>query len=575
MASSCGVYLWLLLAFHSVMEPNTPDLLHPHVLFHIMNENNNNLQQNVNRPSELPDTFVASFSRLLLNVSGDTETLNRFQSMISDEIEKAPSPNVSNSDSKRSDIDLFSTTGNANEDTEAVDYTVIRDDTDINTQDPVSDLVDDHKVTESLISHTPAFLSKEAIEELRLEQELQELFSGLNNGNKYIWLANLGMPVYSFGRGSYEPNDILACIGVKSLLDKINLAHNLQLDSCLVTRYISSDVALSLHQDNEEILDGSHPIVVTSIGGPRTLQFWDSNSENNGELIEEVELIQGDLLVMKPGCQEVLWHKVLPNQSPTASGIRYALSFRRIKPTILSQQEQHPLQPPLTTSSPAQELKPQPGTGFLVHPSRIHQSSTRVNTAAALPITHSSNKATAKHLIIGDSMVNGLRVSGSTCIFKGGIRPHEVLGLLPSSEDLIHPNHYDDVRSVTLVVGTNALNINNPNKATPLLDVVDDYERLVDDLRTLFPNARIGLYNVLPRASTYHETRERIGLFNSIFEHASRRFKRIFWIRQYSDFLDEYGYMREDLYGKLGIHLKPKGKSIMARAIKNFQNSYN
>ena len=75
---------------------------------------------------------MASFSGLILNVSGDTETLNRLQSMISDEIETAPNPDVSNSDSKRSDIDLFSTTGNANEDTEAVDYTVIRDNRDIN-----------------------------------------------------------------------------------------------------------------------------------------------------------------------------------------------------------------------------------------------------------------------------------------------------------------------------------------------------------------------------------------------------------------------------------------------------------
>ena len=48
-------------------------------------------------------------------------------------------------------------------------------------------------------------------------------------------------------------------------------------------------------------------------------------------------------------------------------------------------------------------------------------------------------------------MVNGLHVSGSTCIFKGGISPYAVLGLLLCSIDLIDPDNYDNVRSVTRI----------------------------------------------------------------------------------------------------------------------------
>ena len=109
-----------------------------------------------------------------------------------------------------------------------------------------------------------------------------------------------------------------------------------------------------------------------------------------------------------------------------------------------------------------------------------------------------------------------------------------------------------------------------------LLDAVFDYEKLVRDLRALFPNARIGLYNVIPRAYSCIETRDRIQMFNSIFEnHASNYLKNVFWIRQFSVFLDQWGFLREDLYGRLGIHLKPKGKGIMAKCILNFQRSYN
>ena len=94
------------------------------------------------------------------------------------------------------------------------------------------------------------------------------------------------------------------------------------------------------------------------------------------------------------------------------------------------------------------------------------------------------------HLIIGDSIVKGLNVEGSISICRGGIRPNEVLQLLPASMDILRPGQYDDKRSVTLIIGTNPLNFPRPNKGMPLLDVIYDYEKLIHDLRDLFPNAR-------------------------------------------------------------------------------------
>ena len=181
-----------------------------------------------------------------------------------------------------------------------------------------------------------------------------------------------------------------------------------------------------------------------------------------------------------------------------------------------------------------------------------------------------------KHVIIGDSLVNGLQVPGSVSIFKGGIRPDEVLQLLPSHVDVLHPDMYDFVQSVTLIVGTNALNVKRPNTGMFLLDVVFDYEKLIHGLKAIFPNARIGLYNVLPRAYTCPETRNRIEMFNDIFDrHVAPRLKRVFWIRHYYDFLDNCGFLRDDLYGKHGLHLKSKGKAMMEKVITNFQTSYN
>ena len=219
---------------------------------------------------------------------------------------------------------------------------------------------------------------------------------------------------------------------------------------------------------------------------------------------------------------------------------------------------------------------PSEGSHFPTQPSASPDEGSHSPAQPSAPPELPSTAA-PKHLIIGDSMVKGLVVHDDTAVIcKSGIRPSEVLHLLPGSTDILHPDNYDSVRSVTLIVGTNALNITRPGKGMPLLDVIEDYEILVQYLIKLFPNARLGLYNVLPRVYTCFETRQRIELFNSIFdEHVSPRMKNVFWIRQYWEFLDEWGVMRQDLYGKRGIHLKPKGKSLMMAKIRNFQCAYN
>ena len=161
-------------------------------------------------------------------------------------------------------------------------------------------------------------------------------------------------------------------------------------------------------------------------------------------------------------------------------------------------------------------------------------------------------------------------------ICKGGIHPRDVMQLLPSSTDVLSPEVYDSVRTVMLIVGTNALNVKQPSKGIPLMDIVFDYEKLVYELTKVFPNARIGLYNVLPRAFTTIETLRRIEIFNEMFcNHVAKQFPNVFWIKQYWIFIDEFGYLRQDLYGRDGIHLKRKGKSFMTRAILNFQEAYN
>ena len=63
---------------------------------------------------------------------------------------------------------------------------------------------------------------------------------------------------------------------------------------------------------------------------------------------------------------------------------------------------------------------------------------------------------------------------------------------------------------------------------------------------------------------------------NKIFkDHVANRLNNVFWIDHFWEFLDNRGSLRDDLYGRLGIHLKGKGKGMMARCIRSFQQSFN
>ena len=91
----------------------------------------------------------------------------------------------------------------------------------------------------------------------------------------------------------------------------------------------------------------------------------------------------------------------------------------------------------------------------------------------------------------------------------------------------------------------------------------------------MFPNAQIALFNVIPRMYTTKETLHRIEIFNTfVSAHIAHLIPNVYWIEQYWEFIDNFGYLRSDLYGKHGVHLKKKGKNLMSEAIQSFQRKF-
>ena len=464
--------------------------------------------------------LISSFKQLLSDVKGDLDVLKRFDDILNDEIESVSSAGSSED----------STTSNGSIPPFPKDAT-------------------------QLVDYKDGFISQDSIKPL--VSELEEMFT--TRHRKYTWLSKFNVP-YKFGGVSHTAVQILNFDNIIKLMDRLNLEFNKDLDSCLVSRYSRKQQALSSHQDNEETIDQSSPICNISIGPTRIIEF--TNLENAKVL--EFKLEGGSLLKMNPGCQSDLSHRLLPGEDD--SEVRYSLSFRKLNPDCMPKQKMspgtHTRLPPRVSKSPMHPF---------MHPSRL--------PVDRLSHTEEDDKEEADkytgpcHLIIGDSLTKGLNVKDTVILSKGGAHPKDILKLIHSSQDIIEPINYTHIKSVTICVGTNALNVTN-SQCIPMMDILTDYNIIVSEFLKLFPNAKIGLFNVLPRVCYIRDTYNRIRSFNMfLIDHIASLYDRVECIVLYWEFVDYDGYLIRRLYGNDFLHLRPQGKDLMSNCITNFQMS--
>ena len=472
-----------------------------------------------------PSDLVESFQKLLLDISGDLDTLKTLDDILTEEIER-----VSNAGSSNDDI--------------------------------VEEVVDDDKIDEhqnqpqrelsALIEHRLNYVSGDSIKEVF--PDVESLYETQSSKKKYIWLSKHNIS-YSFGGKTYHPKLISKFTNITAVIEKLNDDLGIDLDSCLITRYVVKEQSLSLHQDNEAEIDQTRPMCNISIGSTRQIEFCDSDSEESGELKYVINLVEGSLVIMQPGCQSQLWHKV-PSVAHSAS-VRYSLSFRKANLTHC-------------ISHNTQEVTSLSGNSPLDSHTFMHDS--RLQIIENLETMSPNDIPT--HLIIGASMTKGLTNHNTVIMSKGGAHPKDIIGLLQDSVDILHPDQYCHIKSVTLCVGTNALNV-TPGRRIPLISVLSDYDKLVCDLIGYFPKAHIGLFNVLPRLCHIRETYYRIKTFNTFGQDIiSNLYQNVHWIQLYWAFVDEVGCLVPSLYEKRFLHLSSAGKSMMSDCIDEFQQAF-
>ena len=96
-------------------------------------------------------------------------------------------------------------------------------------------------------------------------------------------------------------------------------------------------------------------------------------------------------------------------------------------------------------------------------------------------------------------------------ITRGGGEIPDILPMLEDNKDELPISEYGRIKSITVCVGTNDLS----DLQLPLLRIMTEYDRLINQLLIIFPNALVMLYNIPPRICERFNPIVRIKSFNN------------------------------------------------------------
>ena len=171
------------------------------------------------------------------------------------------------------------------------------------------------KSATDFVHYQDIFLEPTSVEYGAISSELVSL--GLKqNGDHPVtqWLTLTGQDYRwesSSGHATVKhPVDFTKCPGMHKLMQDINVAYNVDLNSCLVAYYKKGAVKARLHQDDEEAMDQTQPMFCVSLGAQRSVEFCHNGNDVRPKTQLKIYPIDGSLYIMKPGCQKYFSHKV-------------------------------------------------------------------------------------------------------------------------------------------------------------------------------------------------------------------------------------------------------------------------
>ena len=465
-----------------------------------------------------------------------------------------------------------------------------------------SDYVDYH---EEFLQSSPDMHAGllEDIEKMGLDK-LKKSDSGAVNmwlstlNSSYTWVSKKNNKLYQ-----NKPHPITNYANIENLRNMINDKLGSNLNSCLVTFYPTGQSGINLHTDNEEVMDNRQPICVASFGAVRTVEFLRKYQGPNSRPQHVIQPKEGSIYCMLPQCQEVLRHRVKPDNN--VKSWRVCMSFRRMHPEnelntdkICVQIED--INYKLNSSKTADKLYDELPEFSGKERSPVKQAIEKYEEITLGEVSDdkvsddkSDNKKETVQLVdgIGDVPASSdniedfrsLEKRSTTVIFgtsitkhlsekrlggrrqhcinvsKSGAKIHDISDMVDS---FVHSNPYaGDVKKIIFNFGTNDImyekfSINKYKE--PVINLINKTKRL-------FPYAAIFIVSVLPMRNCYKYTANNFLRFNEILLEVSNicncTFVDCFWDFLTSDMYD----INRNLFCWDGVHLNGEGLNFLGQ----------
>ena len=303
---------------------------------------------------------------------------------------------------------------------------------------------------------------------------------------------------------------------------------------------------MSFHDDSEQIMDDNSSIATVSFGSTRTMEFCVKGKK----LVPEysLEVSNHDMVIMNPGCQDHLLHRICPDKTSVNSSSnewRFAISFRRVTPFSDDTIDSEISYDEISTSN-KQQLKPP-------------------NTKPLQGI----------NLLVGDSFLVGLNEdklgrSGRKLV-KNVSESGATIADVANQIDKFYVSNGHPVSSIFVCVGANDIRYCKEKGIKHLKSSLND---LAKKIKSLFPTAKIWFQPIIPLPEQNRFTINNVLNFNKLLFHICA-INGIYYLENcFSTFLTFDGFRNENLFRSWhNIHFNNKGLRTLALIYLNIIHS--
>ena len=286
-------------------------------------------------------------------------------------------------------------------------------------------------------------------------------------------------------------------------------------NAILVTRYPDGTTRLNWHSDDESSqISQNSSISIIPLGATRWIQFRKKlrhmaqrrRKKNSIPVLEAYEMVEGDIVIMRPGCQQVLEHRVPPvSVCGGQDGIRFALSARTFLPSeieaLFNEAEDSTTEEPFSPVTPTERNSDSKSVVSVDDEISFDKPSKDVKSESTPTKPVKGQSLPSAVILAGDSFLLGLdekklKKRKNLTVYNLARSGLSIAQVKSTLVDFHEKNGSSlQVKKVFLSIGTNDIKRYNVNGVRYLRRPINDLVKLTKEL---FPVATVFIQSLLP-----------------------------------------------------------------------------